>query len=303
MNQDPERVSSSTMPSGTQLMEPRPVSMMQNCPGPMQQNTIRYSSLARLPCVPVQPARQSPIQLKATPPTNQPLSSLQTPIQPVKLATMHQQSTFSPHQTFKFPSYQPSQASKLRMPKFLNSGPPAPIAAAPNLANATPVKEAPPPRLIARSATVKAPAEALNAIRPSRSIRISPFAQIRAHSQTFYQPNHAYQATATAPLYPNAKFAGPLNNLPYPSFPSFPPFPTSSQAPTPEHSAVYTSPYAQTLPAPAASPPAAPAGGFLSRLLGQEMTEQELNEIAARVGAAEQVVEQEACDALCGDEA
>lgn len=33
------------------------------------------------------------------------------------------------------------------------------------------------------------------------------------------------------------------------------------------------------------------------------MTEQELDEIAARFGPAEQVVEQEASDKLCGDEA
>lgn len=362
-------------------MEPGPVTMMQKYPEPMHQNTIRYLSLAEQPFDPVQPARQAPVpqeatlrineplsssqapiqpaqqapfQQEAAPRIYEPLSSSQAPIQPAPSAPMHQQSTLSPHQTAKFPSYHPSQSSKQHMPKFLNNGPPAPIAAAPELATATPVKEAPPPRSIPRSATVKAPAKELNVIRPSRSIQIAPVAQMQAHSQPFYQPNPAYQETALAPLHPNAKFAGPLNNPPYLSCP---PFPISSQAPTPQlsetapcrlttmredrkyapkHSAVYTTPYVQTLPAPAGpmqtkqhteprpsiafsstisysrvpaqqeikiSKPVTPAGGFLSRLLEQDMTEQELDEIAARVGPAEQVVEQEASDKLCGDEA
>ena len=349
MNQIPERASPSTVPPDPQLMEPGLISMMRKYPEPMHQNTIRCLSLAEQPFDPVQSAQQAPVRQEAMPRINGPLSSPQAPIQPAQLASKHQQSTLSPHQTATLPSYQPSQATKEHMPRFLNYGPPAPMPAAPELATAAPVKEAPPPSSMPRYATVvttKAPAEALNVLRPSsplhRSIQTAPF----------YQPNPAYEATAVAPLHPNAKYAGPLNNLPYP------PFPAASQVPTPQlsetaprpltkmqedrkysqkHPAVYKTPNFQTPPAPAApiqikqhteprpsggfSPtisysrvpvqqkiktpkPVAPADGFLSRLLEQEMSETELDEIAARVGPAEQVVDQELSGwTVCGDDA
>lgn len=360
MNQDPERVSSSTMPLGPQLMESGPVSMMQNHPEPMHQNTTRYVTIAEQSLDTVQSAQQAPVQQEATPRINEPLSSSQAPIQPAQLAPMHQQSTLAPHQAATLPSYQPFQATKQQMPKFLNHGPPAPILAAPELAAATPVKGASPPRSIPRSATVAAtmaPAEALKVMLLSsprcRSIQKAPVAQMQAHS---YQPSPTYQATAIATLHPNAKYTEPLDNKPpsptHPSFPAASQVPTShlsESAPSPlttmqegrkyalKRPAVYTTPYVQTPLAPAApvqpkqqteprpsrafSPtisysrvpvkqkiktaqPVAPAGGFLSRLLEREMSEDELGEIAARLGPAERIVDQEASDERnCVDDA
>lgn len=50
--------------------------------------------------------------------------------------------------------------------------------------------------------------------------------------------------------------------------------------------------------------PGAPADGFLSRLLETEMTENELGEMAARLGPGKRVVDEEASDEmLCGDDA
>lgn len=359
MNHDPERVSPSAVPSDLQLTESGPVSSMQSHLEPIHQNTIRYVAIAEQPLDTVQSAQRE----EATPRINEPLSPSQAPIQPVQLAPMHRQSTLAPHQAATLPSYQPSQAAKEQMPKFLSHGPPAPIPAAPELATATPVKEAPPPRSIPRSATVAAtmaPAEALKMMPLSspqyRSIQKAPVAQMQAHLQPFYQPNPAYQATATATLHPNAKYAEPLNDK-HPS-PTYPSFPAASQVPSPHLSesapsalttmqegrkyalkrpAVYTTPYVQTLTEPAApmqpkqqseprpsrafSPtisysrvpvmqkiktpkPVAPADGFLSRLLEREMSEDELGEIAARLGPAERIVDQEASEERnCVDDA
>lgn len=363
MNQDSERVRSSTMPSDPQLMESGPVSMMQNHPEPIHQKTTRYVTIAEQSLDTVQSAQQAPVQQEATPRINEPLSSSQAPIQPAQLAPMHQQSTLAPHQAATLPSYQPSQATKQQMPKFLSHGPPAPIPAAPELAAATPVKGAPLPRSIHRSATVAATmatAEALKVMPRSsprcRYIQKAPVAQMQAPPQPSYQPNPTYQATAIATLHPNAKFTEPLDNKP--RCPTHPSFPAASQVPTPHLSgsapspltkkrqgrkhakkrpAVYTTPYVHTLLAPAApvqpkqqteprpsrafSPtisysrvpvkqkiktpqPVAPAGGFLSRLLEREMSEDELAEIAARLGPAERIVDQEASDERnCVDDA
>lgn len=50
--------------------------------------------------------------------------------------------------------------------------------------------------------------------------------------------------------------------------------------------------------------PFAPAGGFLSRLLETEMTENELDQMAARLGPGKRDVDEEASDEmLCGDDA
>ena len=363
MNHDPERVSPSTVPSGPQLMESGPVSSTQSHPEPIHQNTARYVTIAEQPLDTVQSAQRAPVQQETRPRINEPISPSQAPIQPAQLAPMHRQYTLAPYQAATLSSYQPSQATKQRVPKFLNHGPPAPLPTAPELTTATSVKEAPPPRSLPRSTTftaTMAPTEALKVMPLSspqyRSIQKAPVAQMQAYPQPFYQPNPAYQATATATLHPNAKYAESLNNKH--QFPTYPSFPAASQVPTPhlletapsplttmqngrkyalKRPRVYTTPYVQTLTAPAASvqpkqqteprpslalsptisysrvpvkqkiktpKPVALAGEFLSRLLEQEMGEDELAEIAARLGPAERIVDQEASDERnCVDEA
>lgn len=363
MIHDPERVSPSTVPSDPQLMHSGPVSPTQSHPEPKHQNTTRYVTIAGQPLDMVQSTQQVPVQQETTPRISEPLSPSQAPIQPAQLAPIHQQYTLPPLQAATPSSYEPPQPTKQQMPKFLNLGPLAPISAAPDLVNATRVREASPPPSMPSSATViatMAPAEALKLMPlPSpryRAIQKAPVAQMQAYPQPFYEPNPAYQATATTTLHPNAKYAESLHNKhPFPTHRSFP---AASQVPNPHLAetapsplttilkgrkcalkcpAVYTTPYVQTLTAPAApeqpeqhteprpslefSPtisysrvpiqqkiktpkPVALADGFLSRLLEQEMGEDELAEIAARLGPAEPIVDQEASDERnCVDEA
>lgn len=345
INQHPQQVSPSTVPSDPQLMEPGPSSVMHKHPEPMYQNTIRYLSLAG------QPAQQALVEQEKNSRTNK-LSASQALIQPSQLAPMHQRSTLSPQQTATLPPYQPSHATKQHILKFLNYGPPAPTP--PELAPAAPVKEAPPPRSVLRSANIavtKAPAKAANLMLPSsphsRSNQKVPVAQMQAYP--------AYPAAAIAPLHPNIPlypdeiYAEPPNNkLPSQTYPSFSPFPAASQMPTPHlpettpwalATVLEDQKYAPKRPAVNATPyvpmqpkqptdsrystavsrtisysrvpihqkiktpkPVAPAGGFLSQLLETEMTEKELDEMAARLGPGKRVVDEEASDEiLCGD--
>lgn len=281
MNQHPQRVSPSIVSSDLQLMEPGPSPVMHKHPAPMHQNTMRYLALAEQPFGPVQPMQRAPVEQETAPRTNKLLSSSQAPIQPTQHAAMHQRSALPPQQTATLPPSQPSHATKQQMLKFLNYGAPAPTPAAPELAPASPVKEAPPPRSVLRSATIaatKAHAKAANLIPPSsphsRSILQAPVALMQAYSQPFCQAYPAYPAAAIAPLHPNKIHAEPPNNeRPSHTYPSFSPFPAASQMPTPhlpetapwalsttqedrkyapKRPAVHATPYAPMNPAPAA---------------------------------------------------
>ena len=134
MNQDPEPVSPSTVPSNPPLMEPGPFSVRQKYAEPKYQNTIHYLSLAEQPFDPVQLAQKTPVEQEEAPRNSEPLLPPRALIQPVQLAPMDQQSTLPP--------YQPSYATKQQMLKFLNYGPPAPTSPAPQLAPAAAAKEA-----------------------------------------------------------------------------------------------------------------------------------------------------------------
>lgn len=334
-------------------MEPGPSSVMHKHSETMYQNTIRYISLAG------QPAQQAPVEQEKNSRTNK-LSASQALIQPSQLAPMHQQATLSPQQTATLPPYQPSHATKQHILKFFNYGPPAPTP--PELAPAAPVKEAPPPRSVIRSANIaftKAPAKEANLMLPSsphsRSNQKVPVDQMQAYPKPSCQAYPAYPAAVIAPLhlniplYPDEIYAEPPNNkLPSHTYPSFSPFLAVSQMPTPhlpeatpwalatvledhkhapKRPAVNATPYVPMQPkqptesrhSTAASPtisysrvpihqkiktpkPVAPAGGFLSQLLETEMTEKELDEMAARLGPGKRVVDEEAShEMLCGD--
>lgn len=247
MNQHAQRVCPSTVPSDPQLMETGPSAVMHKHPEPMHQKTIHSLSLAEQPFGPFQPAQHAPVEQEINPRANKLLSSSQAPIQPTQLAPMHQRSTLSPQQTATLPPYQPSQATKQQMLKVLNYGPPAPTPEAPELAPATPVNEASPPRSVLRSATIavtKAPAKAADLILPSsphsRSNQKVPVAQMKAYPQPFCQAYSAYPAAAIAPLHPSIPlysdgiYAEPPNNkLPSHTYSSFSPFPAISQTQTP----------------------------------------------------------------------
>lgn len=364
MNQQAQRVSPSTVPSDPQLMEPGPSPVIHRHAEPMHQNTINYPSLAAQPVGPFQPAQQVPVEQETNSRANKLLSSSPAPIHPMQLAPMHQRSTLSPQQTATLPPYQPSHATKQQMLKFPTYGPPAPTPAAPELAPAAPMNEAPPPRSALHSASIaisKAPAKAADLTltssphpRPNQKV---PVAQMQAYPQPFCQAYPAYPAAAIAPLHPNIPlysngiYAGPPNNkLPSHADPSFSPFSATSSMTTshlaetapcalapmqgdreyaPKRSAVYATPYVPMGPkqpmgprhSTAVSPtisysrvpvqqkvktpkPVAPAGGFLSLLLETEMTEKELDEMAARLGPRRRVIDEEASDEmLCDDDA
>lgn len=109
---------------------------------------------------------------------------------------------------------------------------------------------------------------------------------------------------ALAPMQEDRKYAPKrpaVYATPYvPMEPKQPPEPRHSTAvsPTISYSRV---PVQQKIKTPK---PVAPAGGFLSRLLETEMTEKELDEMAARLGPGKRIVDKEASDEmLCGDDA
>lgn len=292
MNQYAQRVSPSTVPSDSQLMEPGPSRMMHRRPEPMHQNTIHYPSLAGQPFGPFQPVQQASVVQDTNSRANKLLSSPPAPIHPMQLAPMHQRSTLSPQQAATLPPYQPSHATKQQMLKFLNYGPPAPNPAAaiaplhlniPLYSNGI-YAEPPNNKLPSHIDPSFSPFSATSSMRTPHLAETAPWALAPMQEDREYAPKRsAVFATHYVPMGPKQP-TGPKHSTPVSPAISYSRVPVQLKVKTPK--------------------PVAPAGGFLSRLLETEMTEKELDEMAARLGPGRRVVEEEASDEmLCDDDA
>lgn len=294
MNQHAQRVSPRTVPSGSHLMELGPSPVMHRHPEPMHENTIHYPSFAGQPFGTFQPVQQAPVEQETNSRANKLLSSSPVPTHPMQLAPMHRRSTLSPQQTATLQAYQPSRTTKQQMLKFLNYGTPAPNPAATiaPLQSNIPLHsngiyaEPPNNKLPSHTDPSLSPISTTSSVQTPHLAETAPWALAPMQEDREYAPKRlAVFATPYVPMGPKQQPTGPRHS--------------TAASPTISYSRV---PVQQKVKTPK---PVAPAGGFLSRLLETEMTERELDEVAARLGPGRRrVVEEEASDEmLCDDDA
>lgn len=257
----------------------------------MHENTIHYPSFAGQPFGTCQPVQQALVEQETYSCANKLLSFSPAPAHPMQLAPMHQRSTLSPQQTAALQAYQPYRTTKQQMLKFLNYRPPGPNPAttiAPLQSNipwySNEIYAEPPNnKLPSHTDPSFSPFSATSSMQTPQLAETAPWALAPMQEDREYAPKRSEVfATPHVPMAPKQQPTRPRHS--------------TAASPTISYSRV---PVQQKVKTPKL---VAPAGGFLSRLLETEMTEGELDEVAARLGPGRRrVVEEEASDEMLCD--